>query len=244
MKLFSTTQNSQRPQLAFTLLELLVASGMFAIMMASISTAFFGAYKLRETNEADIEGQHQIRRALAIIKRDLRSATLPSTNDTTAINVGSEDETNATVLAGAMMTDVGTAPGSQFFSFYTTSGIIRTNLPWNEIQYVAYELRPSMNRETNGLDVVRTALQNLLTDTEDSRQEQVLLSGVETMLFEFFDGQTWLDYWDSTTQEPQVPQAVRATIMMVPEAGQQLGDLISVVAPISVQITTNQASLN
>lgn len=225
---------------AFTLLELIIASLMFSIMMASISTAFFGAYQLRETNTRDLRGEHQVRRAIQIIKRDLRSATLPSTNDTSTINIGSEDETNTVQLAGAMFTDTGETLGSQTFSFYTGSGVMHTNLPWSEIQYVSYSLRAVNSAEaTNGLQLVRGVIRNLLTDGTDDYQEQLLLSGIQTMAIEFFDGSTWLDYWDSTTLDPQSPRAVRMVLDMVPETEADLGRRVSVVAPVSVEVLTN-----
>ncbi|MGK0198103.1 MAG: prepilin-type N-terminal cleavage/methylation domain-containing protein, partial [Yoonia sp.] len=97
-------RSDRRTESAFTLLELIVASLMFSIIMASISTAFYGAYQLRETNENDLRGKHQIRRAIQILKRDLRSAALPTTNDTSAIEIDSEEDTNVVTLAGMMMT--------------------------------------------------------------------------------------------------------------------------------------------
>jgi type II secretory pathway component PulJ len=232
----------RRTESAFTLLELIVASLMFSIIMASISTAFYGAYQLRETNENDLRGEYQIRRALQIMKRDLRSAALPTTNDSSAIEVGSEEEeTNVVTLAGMMVTDASSSVGSSpSLSFYSASAVIRTNLPWHEIQFVNYSLRTSITAsEGGGMDVVRSTTRNLLSEGVEDYDEQVLLSGVQNLLFEFYDGTTWLDAWDSSAQDPRAPKAIRTTFELVPEPDQRDGRLITMVAPISVEALTN-----
>ncbi|MFT4689658.1 MAG: type II secretion system protein GspJ [Verrucomicrobiia bacterium] len=234
-------RSDRRTESAFTLLELIVASLMFSIIMASISTAFYGAYQLRETNENDLRGKHQIRRAIQILKRDLRSAALPTTNDTSAIEIDSEEDTNVVTLAGMMMTDAASSVGSSpSLSFYSASAVIRTNLPWHEIQFVNYSLRtPVSESEAGGMDVVRSTTRNLLSDGVDDYEEQVLLSGVQNLFFEFYDGTTWQDAWDSTTQDPRAPKAIRATFELVPESDQRDGRLITMVVPISVEALTN-----
>lgn len=239
-------RDSQRGrQAGFSLLELIVAALMFAILMASISTAFFGAHKLKRTNEADLQGNHELRRALGVLKRDLRSATLPSTNDTTQITVTTdeESETNTVTFSGAMITGSGAdgaALGTTYFEFYTASGLRMTDQPWSEIQRVAYTLRPPMDQfDDSGNDLIRTVTRNLLPGVDSDFSEQVVLRGVDQVIFEFWTGDEWLDYWDSTTLDPQSPEAVRATVVMMATDNVTPPEYLQLIAPISVQARTN-----
>jgi type II secretory pathway pseudopilin PulG len=232
-------------QAAFSLLELLVAAMMFAILMASISTAFFGAHKLKRTNEADLQGSHEIRRALNHLKRDLRSVTLPSTNDTTQITVstGDTEETNTVTLSGAMITGSGAngaALGTTYFEFYTASGLRRSDQPWTEIQRVGYLVRPPADRfDTGGNELIRIITRNLLPGVDEDYSEQVLLRGVDEVIFEFWSGGEWLDYWDSTTLDPQSPEAIRMSILMTPPDNVTPPKYVQLVTPVSVQVRTN-----
>lgn len=234
----------QRAESAFSLLELIVASLMFSIVLASISTAFFGAHRLKRTSEAELLGEQEIRRAINLMKRDLRSVTLPTTNDTTQITVSTEDsETNSVTFSGAMVTGTGAngaAMGSTFFEFYTTSGLRLFEQPWIDIQRVIYTVRPPTNaRNQDGNELIRTVTRNILAGVEQDYSERVLLRGVEHVYYEFWTGDEWLDYWDSTTLSPQAPEAIRTTITMMRENNSEPAKYVQLVTPVLLQPLTN-----
>ncbi|MGB0582627.1 MAG: type II secretion system protein GspJ, partial [Limisphaerales bacterium] len=215
-------RQAKRSAAGFTLLELIISSLMFAIVIASISTAFFGAHRLKRTNEAELQGVQEVRRAINLIKRDLRSVTLPSTNDTTQITISTEEtETNSITFSGAMITGTGAngaALGTTFVEFYTASGLRLFEQPWIDIQRVIYSVRPpTRGTVQDGNELVRTVTRNLLAGVEEDYSERVLLRGVDNVYFEFWTGDEWLDYWDSTTLSPQAPEAIRTTITMMSE---------------------------
>jgi len=229
---------------AFTLLELVVAAMMLAVLLASIGTAFYGAHKLRRTNEAALQGQHEIQRALNYLKRDLRSIVLPTTNDTSQIPLGTGvASTNAITLSGPMITGAGgtgAATGSASFEFHTASGIRDSQAPWPDIQRVTYLLRSPMDRfDNSGNELIRVVTRNLLPGVEPDYGEQVLLRGIDQVIFEFWTGDQWLDYWDSMTLDPRVPEAIRTTILMRSTDPTRQPDYIRLVTPVSVQPLTN-----
>lgn len=234
----------QSRQAAFSLLELIVAALMLAILLASTGVAFFGAHRLRRTNEAALQGQHEVQRALNLLKRDLRSVTLPSTNDTTQIQIRTEeDSTNTVTLSGTMITGTGAngaALGSTYFEFHTASGIRDTQKRWSEIQRVAYLVRPPMDRfDNSGNELIRAVTRNLLPGVDQDYGEQVLLRGIDQVTFEFWTGNEWLDYWDSTTLDPQAPEAIRTTIVMMPADNVTPPRYVQLVTPVSLQVLTN-----
>ncbi len=240
-----SSHTSAPRQAGFSLLELIVAALMFAILMASVSTAFYGAHKLKRTNEAALQGNHELRRAINVMKKDLRSATLPSTNDTTQVAVATdtESDTNLVTFSGAMITGTGAGGaslGSAYFEFYTASGLRQTNMPWGEIQRVAYLVRPPGDRfDTSGNELIRSVTRNLLPGVDSDFSEQVLLRGVDQVLFEFWTGDQWLDYWDSTTLDPPSPVAIRTTVVMMPRDAVTPPDYLQVVTPVSLEARTN-----
>ena len=228
----------------FSLLELIVASFMFAIVMAAVATAFFGAHKLRATNEADLAGVHGIRRAIEYMKRDFRSGTVPATNDTTQIVTGDTTgtETNVFTFSGAMMTTASTsggAIGSTALEFCTATGLRLADEPWGDIQRVTYYLRSPLSSQADvGNELVRGVSRNLSPGLESDYGEMVLLSGVSQLVFEFWTGTEWVDYWDSTTFDPAAPLAVRATLIMA-TTNNLPPPAYQVAVPFSVEARTN-----
>src|SRR5678815_5328211 len=65
---------------AFTLLELLIAVSIFAIVLAAINAVFYSALRLRNRAAAIMDKNVPIEHALAIIRRDLLSIVPPGTN--------------------------------------------------------------------------------------------------------------------------------------------------------------------
>src|SRR5436190_13055087 len=62
---------------AFTLLELLIAVSVFALVLAAINTVFYSALKLRNKASESIDKSVPLEQALAIIKRDLSNLVPP-----------------------------------------------------------------------------------------------------------------------------------------------------------------------
>src|SRR4030095_10731352 len=67
-------QRTLQRERAFTLLEILLALAISAIVLAGIGTVFYGAIHLRDRTAAAIEASVPITQALGIIRRDLLGA--------------------------------------------------------------------------------------------------------------------------------------------------------------------------
>src|SRR5437763_10545402 len=61
----------------FTLLELLIAVAIFAVVLAAINGVFYGAMRLQRSSSRSVEESLPIQQALAIIKRDLQGLVAP-----------------------------------------------------------------------------------------------------------------------------------------------------------------------
>ncbi len=209
----------------FTLLEVLVATVMFAVVIGALYSVFHGALTLRKRtlkiSESEIAKNHTI----ALMRKDLLSVVAPSG-----------------VLAGPM---VGESQQSRRTSMgrieiHTASGHIGNVYPWGDIQRVEYSLRKfdeiddvfAVKRE-KGHVLVRAISQNLLATREETREEEYLLPGIQSLEFSFYDGEQWHQSWDSTLEDNTLPLAVGVRIEFMPvEATEQNNPPLELVVPI------------
>jgi len=197
----------------FTLLELLLAVAIFAIVLLAIHVTFYGAIRLRNETTAALDRTVPLQHALAILRRDLMNILPPggafagpfqSIPETTTTNLNPDSLLS---LSGRRVSP----------DLYTASALVTERLPWAEIQKVAYLLTPSTNPAA-GLELVRSVTRNLLPAFDEEPEMQPLLAGVEEVYFEYYDGETWRDSWDSTAEElPPLPLAIRVQIELLPE---------------------------
>lgn len=182
----------------FTLLEVLVASVIFTTLIGSLYFLFHGSVKLREKSFEAMEKELPKSYFITILKRDLVNMAAP-----------------AGVLAGPMLGETEEKGGSRRdrLEFYTTSGVVNGTSPWGEIQMVVYELlEPETSGNSAGYDLSRAVTRNLLSSIIEEPQETRMLHGIQSLAFYYYDGEQWLDSWDSTTMENKAPGAVKIRI--------------------------------
>ena len=182
----------RHPQRAFTLLELLLAVLVFSIVLGAIHVVFFSAFKLRNNTCDAVERSLPLQQALSIIKRDLANLVPPGGPLSGALQ---STPTLTTTASGVSMSNsVNRQSGPQF---YTAVGIVDDNAPWGDIERVSYCLAPPTNN-TPGMDLFRFVTRNLLPVMQDVTEDQFLMSGVDAITFQYYDGTAWQDTWDST----------------------------------------------
>jgi len=221
---------------AFTLLEVLVAVAIFAIVLAAINTVFYSALRLRQKTVAALQESLPVHQALNLLRRDLQGALPPGQGLAASFRVGAVG--TGLVLAQNM--------GLEFF---TSTGALTDTAPWGEVQKVTYQLLEPLNSGgTNRLDLVRSVTRNLLSTVAEEPLDQWLLSNVQTLEFACFDGTEWRDTWDTTLGQTGLPQAVLVRILTAPQALPDHlspvlpGDLapIELIVPLLIQARTNQ----
>jgi type II secretion system protein J len=198
---------------AFTLLEILIALAIFAIVLAAINTVFYSAIKLRNHTIAVLDQAAPIDHALAIIRRDLANIVPPS-------------RTNY-ALQTTVMTD--TQFGQSTPEFYTATGQIDGLTQWGDVQKVGYGLVPAAD---GSRELIRLVSHNLFATTTETPEQQSLLSGVQSIAFHYFDGTQWAEVWDSTTQS-NLPTAIKVDLSLT-------NTLMHMVVALDNQVRTNQ----
>lgn len=215
----------------FTLLELLLATAIAAIVLLVINATFFGALRLHNTTHEKIDDDLVVQRALGIIRKDLAGIMVPANPQAT---------TNA--FSGQLTNDVTTTneldTGSERITpdLYTSSGRIDGWTSYADVQMVSYYLSPAANG-TPTKDLVRVVSRNLLPVVDTTTENQTLLSGVTSAGLSYFDGENWLDAWDSTTTT-SLPTAIKFSVVLAPRndaTSRAEPDPIELVVPVIVK---------
>jgi type II secretion system protein J len=199
--------NQVRADSGFTLIEILLALAISAIVLVGIGTVFYGAVRLRERTAAAIEASAPISQALGIIRRDLQGA-LPPGGSGALLS-----------LAGDFRADA-TGNGSGRLQIFTTTGVLNENDPWSDVQEVVYELRDPVPRGNgSGRDLTRSVVRNVLPTSQPGIVDQAVLPNVQSLEFECYDGMNWQSSWDTSAGNTNLPTAVKVRVTMASENG-------------------------
>jgi prepilin-type N-terminal cleavage/methylation domain-containing protein len=239
-----TAASLPRANGGFTLLELLIATVVGAFILLVINGTYFGALKLSNRTQAQVDESLVRERALGLVRRDLEGLMLP----------GSPTATPPVGTFAGQFQDTPTNSLTQEFAatrvspdLYTTTGEVNGWNPYSEVQVVAYFLAPATDG-SNTRNLVRAVTRNLLPVQTPETDEQTLLTGVTDAEFDYYDGTQWDNTWDST-ETSTLPAAVRFSVTLASGSPNQPAAPISLVVPVLVTTTASakaaaQASAN
>jgi len=217
---------------AFTLIEMILAIGVAAIVLITISTVFFAAIRLRDATQNVVDNARPVDLALAVMKRDLECVVTPTNN-------------TSKILSGDFRVGDITSSGNNepvAIEMFTATGQLTDREPWADIQRVTYELRDPMNHNMPGKDLFRSVTRNLLSPTTLQPEDQWMMSGVQSISFSCYDGVQWWNTWDTTgmiSDNTNLPVAVRVDIQPV---GNQMAP-IEMLVPID-SLSRSNATLS
>jgi general secretion pathway protein J len=225
---------------AFTLVEVLLAIAILGMVMVAVHSVFHAALQLRNKADEAFTEAIPLQHALATIKNDLINIALPGGTLSGSL------QTSPTTDSSMSLTHDGEQCGP---TFYTTTGTLSDLQPWSEMRKVTYYLMQPTN-DSNGLDLVRSVTRNLLPVNEEEYSDQRLMSGVNQLTFQFYDGTSWQDDWDSTgassstttTSTNPLPTGVRVQLTLINKAGVIDRNPIEMVIPVTVNGQTNTTS--
>lgn len=215
---------------AFTLIEMILAIGIAALVLITVSSVFFTALRLRDDTADMVDAASPVDAAVTFLKRDLQCAVTP-TNGTSKILSGG-------FRVGNNLSSVGISDPVAV-EMFTASGTLSDSAPWGDIQRVTYELKSPVDSAATGRNLYRSVTRNLLSLSTPDVTDQLMLSGVASLKFSCYDGLQWNDTWDTTDSmavNTNLPVAVRVDILM---AGRPDLQPIEIVVPIDSQTRTN-----
>lgn len=219
---------------AFTLLELLLATAVGAIVLLVINGTFFGALRLHNATHDKISDGLELQRTLSIVRRDLAGIMIPANPAATTNTFSGQLTSEVTSTNDLDNTSERITP-----DITTNSGKIDGWTPYAEVQMVSYYLSPAANGGSTK-DLVRVVTRNLLPAAEQITENQTLLSGVTSAGISYFDGQYWLDTWDSTSTS-SLPTAIKFSVVVAPRgdtAARSDPSPVEIVVPVLVKTTT------
>jgi prepilin-type N-terminal cleavage/methylation domain-containing protein len=234
----------------FTLIEVLLATAIFSIVLVAINVVFFAALHLRQRTTAAVEQSLPLNRALAILRKDIQNTVPPGgtlsgqfrygvtgSSVTGSSGTGVNSGLNSSAMGNTALSQNGS------LDFYTSTGVINDYQPWSDIQEVSYQLVEAADRDKAlGKDLVRTANRNLLSYTSPTPETTRLVGNVEKLEFFFYDGTQWRDVWDTTSGDASLPLAVRARLYLASDrqAGNQRLEPVEMV--VQIQACSNSST--
>jgi type II secretory pathway component PulJ len=197
---------------AFTLIEMILAVGVTAIVLVAVNAVFFTALHLRDTTQALVDAEVPLDTTSTILRRDLQCVMTPKTNG---------------IMSGDFKVGNITSPGIGLpvaMEIYTATGSLSDTQPWGDVQKVTYALRAPTDSSQPGKDLIRSVTRNILSTGTVDVDDQWMMGGVDNLKISCYDGAEWLDNWDTTdltSSTTNLPLAVRVEIQL---AGQNNGN--------------------
>lgn len=218
---------------AFTLLEVVLAGAISAVIFAAIFGVFSSAIHLRN-DAAERTRQTQLRaRAVSILGNDLRQGYISG-------------GILAATLTGSRTSQLSRFPGD--LRFTTTTAHLSTgsntllgqnggDTASGDVQEVEYYIVADPAGSPDAGNLIRVVSQDLLTSIPQIGRQDLVLPNVTAFEVSFYDGQTWAESWDaansgnslsslaalaSATDETEtppavaLPQAIRVRITQAP----------------------------
>lgn len=194
----------------FTLIEMLLATAMVAVLAGSLYASLRIAFKARATAVAATRDVRRSNLAMDLVQADLQSAVVPN-----GILAGS--------FIGCDSTESLIGSGTALLSFYATISPPEEQQPGGDlckIDYVCQETPTAMHGgwgpladgDSSGMTLERQVTRNLLAPQTPEPTREVVCRGLRLVALRYFDGAEWHDTWDSTTVGNILPAAVEILI--------------------------------
>ena len=206
---------------AFTLIELLMALAISAVLLAAIYGVFSRAIHMRDNATHRTRDVRVRAHAAGMIRNDLRNALVSG-------------GTLAATLQGSQESHGAGFPG--YLKFTATTAKDVDDEFGGDVQAIEYYIArddEAVDQKTGVL--VRTINRDLLNTTQQTTPEERVLAGVESMEVSFYSGSAWKTSWEVTTDSKTLPEAVRVTIQPVADADGIKPAAIEVLVPWTTQ---------
>lgn len=186
---------SERPfARGFTLLEMLVAIAMVAIITASLYSALYVGFRAQRSATRAVEPARSATLTLQLLEQDLEGAMSPTG-----------------ILAGQFLgTDANGLDGADGLAFYSSANVPANGESGSDSRYVEFLVAQAQDDQQPAL--FRRVTSNLLPSSAPLVREQVLCRNVRAFSLRYFDGTQWLESWDSAGQGDLLPLGVEVQI--------------------------------
>ena len=205
-------KRKQSQSKAFTLIEIIAALSLSLVAMGILQSSLSIAFKSQKHTQNFTTPIITANAILNNIEQDLL-AVLPPTGTyagafTTVLDEEQEiefDETSA-------------------ITYYTTNPKTTANNKAAFIKQVTLALQPQdQNSNDNPLySLIKTINTDFMSEIPELQvKSEIVATNIHSLVYEFFDGQEWLEEWDSTANEDSLPIAIKITLVINKTPGQE-----------------------
>ena len=214
--------NPRRAPRGFTLIEMMLAIGVLAMILAMLASSFSTIAHSKVHAEGRLMVDREGRSLLWQITRELRNVVQTPYAASNVALFG-----NGRMGNGAPIDTITMSTFSGGHRKAITSMVPET--------IVTYNLLPNPDQQGWYL-LQRSQVSGLLTGGS-SPQSTVLANNVLSMHIRYFDGQKWGESWDSSSQPKgrQLPEAAAVQIRMAAPGGQVMDFATQVTLPMAIQ---------
>lgn len=185
---------------AFTLLELLVAIALMDVIAVTLYSSMYAAFKSKKTSQRVLKPFQVVTPAFEIIRNDLVSTMTPDG-----------------ILAGVFMGE-NASGGEQgldadTLDFFTCSYQPELDEITSNVINVGYGLANDSFRDQ--IVLKRYIQKNILSPNAIDPEEEIICRNIIGMDIMYYDGEAWVEDWDSSVEDSQLPWAVKITLTIV-----------------------------
>jgi general secretion pathway protein J len=201
-------------QRGFTLMEVMIAVAITAMMGGMIAMAFQTGFTAKEVVEADADHYRMVRGAMNRMAREIGNAYVSDRYDRKQYRDQNERPTNF----------IGERDSLLFSSF--SNQRLYTDAKESDQVVLEYSVKTSAERDARGRqDLMRRANPNVGDRMDRGGNEEMLFAGVKQLEFAYWDSERkeWDDEWDTRRPERQnlLPTRVRITLIANDENGKE-----------------------
>lgn len=213
--------NSYKTRAGFTLIEILIGTMIYAALFAVMATVLLTAFDSRERSDERLAFARSVSRVGERLRKDLAHLLPPGGTFATEY-IGEPN-----FLSGLR---------ADRLAFFSGAGAARGDDPWGSAMYVEYELAESVAADGSPTGaLIRSVEPNLLRSYDQAPRTEVILEGVASLLIEHYDGDGWVEAWDSNNEEDALPEAVRMRIEFLVDSRGVKPPPLDVVAPLLIE---------
>jgi general secretion pathway protein J len=200
--------SKRRARAGMTLLEVIVATAVFAMMGLMLLTAFTHTGRMRDRLSARMDRDHQARTAVMRLSRDLRGAFLSA--HVNGVNPGQNNVLTAFVAREGLNGD-----NLELTAF--THRRLRRGAHEGDACEVGYRVMERRGAQRTTYDLMRRETTRIDNEPQRGGALDVLAQDVTLFDLKFYDETStqWIESWNTTSatgQPARLPQRVRITI--------------------------------
>jgi general secretion pathway protein J len=215
-----------RESRGFTLLELLLAMSMAAMLALSLYTAMRVTLKSRDSANAAVDPVRTASIAMDMIQQDFESVPPPPPSDASTNVLGGP------FYATHQPAGRGDNDTIEFYSL-GADPVVGDPTEASPLAEGVRKIEFYVSTDTPSPTLVRRVTRNLLPASEATYDEEILCRDVRSFSLRYYDGTAWQEDWDSSTLDDSLPNAVAITLELGNVSADKPSQRITRVVPLA-----------